>query len=215
LVELEIQAHIDIWDLKGKKNLPSDLLNATKVISGHEKLRSIGIVQDADNQAEGTFTSICGALRTANLPVPTAPLIPTGSNPQITIMILPGNGRPGMLEDICLESVKDDVAVDCVNEYFQCLGENLGAMPRNLAKAQVRTFLASMGWLEEAEFNLIQSRIGEFLPDLPTQPSTAKVQVFLASRSKPDLKLGEAAQAGYWPLDHPAFDQVRAFLQML
>ena len=46
----------------------------------------------------------------------------------------------------------------------------------------------------------------------PDNMSKAKVQVFLASRRKA-LRLGEAAQAGYWPWGAKAFEQVREFLQ--
>ena len=54
----------------------------------------------------------------------------------------------------------------------------------------------------------------EELP-LPDNTSKAKVQVFLASRRKAGLRLGEAAQAGYWPWDGKAFEQVRDFLQKI
>ena len=43
----------------------------------------------------------------------------------------------------------------------------------------------------------------------------AKLHVFLAFREQPDLRLGEAAQKGYWPWDDPAFDKVKDFLQQL
>jgi hypothetical protein len=52
----------------------------------------------------------------------------------------------------------------------------------------------------------------EELP-LPDNISKAKAQVFLASRRKAGLRLGEAAQAGYWPWEAKAFEQVRDFLQ--
>jgi hypothetical protein len=48
---------------------------------------------------------------------------------------------------------------------------------------------------------------------LPDNMSKAKVQVFLASRRKAGLRLGEAAQAGYWSWEMEAFEQVRDFLQ--
>jgi len=54
----------------------------------------------------------------------------------------------------------------------------------------------------------------EELP-LPDNMSKAKVQVFLASRRKAGLRLGEAAQAGYWPWDAKAFEHVRDFLQRI
>jgi len=50
---------------------------------------------------------------------------------------------------------------------------------------------------------------------LPDNMSKAKIQVFLASRPKAGLRLGEAAEAGYWSWDTEAFEQVRNFLQIV
>jgi hypothetical protein len=48
---------------------------------------------------------------------------------------------------------------------------------------------------------------------LPKNVSKAKVHAFLASRAEADKRLGEAAQAGYWPWNSNAFDQLKNFLQ--
>lgn len=50
---------------------------------------------------------------------------------------------------------------------------------------------------------------------LPLNMSKAKTQVFIASKPKAGLRLGEAAQAGYWPWDNQAFDQLKKFLELL
>ncbi len=50
---------------------------------------------------------------------------------------------------------------------------------------------------------------------LPRNFSKGKVQVFLGSREKAGLRLGEAAQAGVWPWDSPAFENVKNFLGLL
>ena len=50
---------------------------------------------------------------------------------------------------------------------------------------------------------------------LPSNISKAKVQVFLASRHRAGLRLGEAAEAGYWPWDAETFQQVKTFLQLI
>lgn len=44
---------------------------------------------------------------------------------------------------------------------------------------------------------------------LPRSIEKAKVQVFLGSKEESGKRLGEAAQAGYWPLDSDAFTQIR------
>lgn len=43
----------------------------------------------------------------------------------------------------------------------------------------------------------------------------AKAHAYLASCERPELRVGEAAARGYWPLDHPAFDGARAFISRL
>ena len=43
----------------------------------------------------------------------------------------------------------------------------------------------------------------------------ARLHAFLASRSDPELRLGEAAQRGYFPLDSPVFKPVADFLIQL
>lgn len=50
---------------------------------------------------------------------------------------------------------------------------------------------------------------------LPSDISKAKVHTFLASRDRPDLRLGEAAEAGYWPLNSSSFESIVQFLSSL
>lgn len=182
--------------------------------SGHEVLTSLGIVRDADNNPTGAFDSICGALEAVGLPVPPAPLQSVGDDPRVTVMILPGQGREGMLEDLCLDSVADDPAMTCVESYFDCLEEHLApeSLPGNPAKAHMRAFLSAMEWIEEGYFESIQTHL-QCQP--PHHPVTAKIHALLAARYKPNLNLGIAARKGYWPFDHPAFAELKQFLRQL
>jgi hypothetical protein len=45
--------------------------------------------------------------------------------------------------------------------------------------------------------------------------SKARLQAFLASRPRSGLLLGQAASAGYWKWEHPAFEPLKQLLQML
>lgn len=49
----------------------------------------------------------------------------------------------------------------------------------------------------------------------PTNMAKARVHAWLASHVVPDLRLGEAARAGYWDWDSPAFDFLKRFLHQL
>lgn len=164
---------IQVLPIAGKDNLRPNL-KMLVVSPRFSEVVSLGIVRDANNNPEGAFQSVCGALEIVNLPVPRVALLPTGRGPQVTIMILPDGNTPGMLEDVCLRTVGEDPAMFCVEEFFKCLQKRNVSMPRNNSKA--------------------------------------RVQVFLGSRLEAGKRLGEAAQAGYWPWDHIAVEQIKKFL---
>jgi hypothetical protein len=103
-------------------------------------------------------------------------LTKVGTDPSVTIMILPRRNTQGMLEDLCLEAVKPDPATPCMEGYFRCLTRN-GITTSNIAKAKIHTFLSS--------------------------------------RTRPDLRLGEAALEGYWPFPSSVFDDLKQFLRMI
>ena len=54
----------------------------------------------------------------------------------------------------------------------------------------------------------------ECLPD-ESALAKARVHAFLAACGEPDLRLGEAAQKGYWDWDSPLFEGVKAFLRLV
>jgi hypothetical protein len=138
----------------------------------------LGVSRDADSAPRAAFQSVCDALRTLGLPFPADPLHVVEGCPQVGVLILPGPDTPGTLEDLCLEAVAQDPAMDCVERYFQCLRQ-------------------------------------QAIPVADSKISKAKVHAFLASKPEPGRRLGEAAQAGYWPFDNKAFEQVKDFLKRL
>ena len=50
---------------------------------------------------------------------------------------------------------------------------------------------------------------------VPSNESKARAHAFLASRARPDVSVGVAAQKDYWQLDSSIYDQVRRFLHQL
>jgi len=167
---------IQIIPFCGKTNLRNKLRALVKA-TGFSQVISLGVVRDADSDPDAAFQSIRDALQAAGLPAPDSPLKVVGGKPRVAVLILPGEGSPGMLEDFCLKAVAQDPAISCVEQYFECLrGKNL-SLPNNMSKA--------------------------------------KIQVFLASRPKAGLRLGEAAEAGYWPWDNEVFQEVKDFVRLL
>ena len=49
----------------------------------------------------------------------------------------------------------------------------------------------------------------------PKNLAKARLYAYLAAQPKPGLRLVEAAEAGVWPWDHPAFDLLKDFLRAL
>lgn len=49
----------------------------------------------------------------------------------------------------------------------------------------------------------------------PNNLAKARVHAWLASQVEPDLRLGEAAEKGYWPWNAPAFGALKTFLLAL
>lgn len=168
---------IQIQNFGGTNELPA-FLKALRDTSGfREKVLSVGIVRDAEANSDSAFQSARGAARGAGWDVPRQPMMSAGEVPRVTILILPGAGRPGMLEDLLLEAVDSDPVMRCIDEYFRCVAQSTEAPPTPMSKA--------------------------------------RVHAFLASRQRPHLRVGDAAEAGYWRLDSPAYDHVRDFLQGL
>lgn len=143
---------IQIIDVGGTSKFQKRL-EAISVSPKFHIIKSLGIVSDNDSKhpSKTSFECITDYLRYVNLPTPESPLLPKGNNPQVTVMILPSEGKTGMLEDLCLKSIESDPAMPCVNQYCQCLQEKCPSFPKNISKAKVQVFLASR---KEAEKGL-------------------------------------------------------------
>lgn len=168
--------NIQVKAMGGRDQLERNLGELRKT-PGFSRVRCLGVTRDADDDPHGAFQSVRGALENAKLPVPTAPLEPTAGTPRVVVLILPRPDQAGALEDLCLQSLEEDPAIDCVEEYIECLKDNACLECNSESKARVHTFLAS--------------------------------------RRKPEWRLGEAACASCWDFDHEAFAQLRDFLAAL
>lgn len=222
LADICLANDVQVIEVGGKEKF-TEKLSGLKLRSGFRQITSIGIVRDADCDPPGAFQSICSSLRRTKLPEPTAPLCPEAGPPQVTAMIVPDANTSGMIESVCLNSVSDDPAMACVEQYFQCLQEKQRILAENvMPKARVGIFLASREWLEIAHFEYLQRCMDNYEQTVPMSAAVAvpKVHAFLASRYTPCLSLGIACQKSeredrYFQFNHPAFDNIKQFLQML
>jgi hypothetical protein len=65
------------------------------------------VIRDADEDANAAFASIRDSLRKEGFELPENINQFSYGKPKIGIFIMPGNSDTGMLEDLCLETVKD------------------------------------------------------------------------------------------------------------
>ena len=178
-------ATVQIQVLDGKDRL-SESLETLAGTTGFRRVRSIGIVRDADQSAHTAFQSVQTALHNANqaagpwsgleFPVPERPEARAGESPSLRVLILPGNGAAGMLETLLCRTF-DGTHVDrCIGRFFQCAEE---------AGNHIR------------------------------RPDKARAHAYLSTKPDPHVSVGVGARKGYWDFDHDAFEGVRGFLRSL
>lgn len=121
LIKYEKINEVQIIDIGGKDKFKIEfplLINS----EGFTDVHTLGFIRDAEeNRAESAFASICDTLKHNGLPAPdTINSICNKQNIRIGIFIMPNNIDRGMLEDLCLESVKKQPVFKCVNDYIEC-----------------------------------------------------------------------------------------------
>ncbi len=137
----DVQCH----SYQGKMNL-TRFIRTFLALPDFAKVRSLAVVADADFDIEGTRTRIRHALQNAGLPQPSAPLTEASEGHlRVSYLILPHLRETGMLEDVCLESVKSEPVMECVEQFMECVKGKREDWPKREAKAKARVhaYLAS------------------------------------------------------------------------
>lgn len=143
----ELVKKLDMPDLTiisydGKDNFGNFVATLPKA-SGFRGVRSIGVVRDADEDANRAFQSVVDGLKLAGLPQPARVLLSSQSNPNVTVAVVPPGESRGALEEMCLHSVVEDPAISCVDEYVRCLQSRVPGLSAALGKVKLHAFLAS------------------------------------------------------------------------
>ena len=187
--------NVQIQVLDGKDRL-RDFLETLARVTAFRRVRSIGIVRDADESADSAFQSVRTSLGNANaairssgvkFPVPDRPEQFAGERPALSVLILPGVEQPGMLETLLCRTFAGSGMDRCIDGFFRCAEESTAPDPH-----------VSVG---------VAAKRGH--------PDKARARAYLATKPDPRLSVGVAAKRGYWDLDHGAFDGVRSFLKSL
>lgn len=175
---------VGIEPYDGKDNLRS-YLSGLVVRRGFEKVRSLGIVQDANGSAGSAFQRVQDCLDKENLPVPLAPAKRYEATdhetngrkpPAISVFVLPDCENPGSLETLLYKTLDREID-QCITNFLKCAESVIGDEPKNETKA--------------------------------------RVFAYLATREKPRHSVGMAAKQGVWDFDHPAFCGLKDFVRGL
>lgn len=116
---------------------------------GFVDLAKICVTRDVDvKPIADIMAGIGNALRDADLPSPNRPdaFVESDRGVRVGVFLLPGQGREGTLEDLCLEAIRDDPAWPCIESYFSCLHEQGLEQPKlasMISKAKIQAWLAS------------------------------------------------------------------------
>jgi len=191
-----LQEKIQIWPFGGRSSLPDKMRAIVTTPGFSQNVVSLGVVMDAEENADGAYQSVCGALESAKLSAKREKLVPVPEAPKLDILILPGDNRRGALETVCLDSVEDKPAMTCVNEFSECVKKE---------------------WIKELRRGKDQGVDGEEREPPVAKLHKMRAHAFLASiYEKPEIRLGEAAgKENGWDLSQKAFDEIKAFLNGL
>lgn len=132
----------EVHEVGGKQQFKKKLPALVRV-NGFSNVEVLAVIRDADNNAKAAFQSIKKIIEGEKLKSPNQMNRFSDGNPKIGIFIMPGNSDTGMLEDLCLKTVKDHPAMSCVKLFMDCISK-LKNKPKNIAKASAQVFLAAM-----------------------------------------------------------------------
>lgn len=129
-----------VTGVDGKSNFNKNL-PLIKDVRGFSRVTHFGIVRDKDE--DDAFQSIAKILEGMGLIPPDRQGLFSKGSPAVGVFIMPGQSVDGtMLEDLCLKTIENHPAMDCVNEFHQCVS-HLPSPPKNPSKCKVQAYLAA------------------------------------------------------------------------
>jgi hypothetical protein len=139
--------NVQTVDIGGKDKFKNELPLLIKM-DGFSDITAIGFVRDAEaDSAQSAFKSMCSIIKKCSLPIPKGMnTINQSNNPKTGIFIMPNNQNTGMLENLCLESLRGKTINDCINNYVNCFMKGMEDSEKNYfnkPKSKVQAYLAS------------------------------------------------------------------------
>lgn len=136
-------ADVQVWPVGGKDEF-NQKLPGLPISTGFPNVTHLAVVRDRDD--DNAFESVKNILKSEDKMdlknVPSKPGQFGSGKPRIGVFIMPGSKIKGtMLEDLCLATVKNEPAMECVDAFMECIS-SLGKGPNNLSKAKSLAYLA-------------------------------------------------------------------------
>jgi hypothetical protein len=141
-----IELHsLHIIDMQGRDGWAPQIQGLLRDDLFQENVRSLGLVQDADNDPTATWTRCTELLRVAGLPAPDIGAgAASGGSLKTAVFVVPSRERRGATEELCLDSVASDGRLRLAGNYLAAVASDGFPEPRHARKALVQAFLAAM-----------------------------------------------------------------------
>lgn len=158
---------IQVIDIQGNQNFSSSLSLIVKS-PYFDEVTTIGFIRDAEkNPAESSYNSTCTSIKKylSNFPIPEIGKTKTENGLTCGIFIMPDNKTAGMLENLCLESVRTNPLYGNAEDYVmqaELLLTESEQKKYNKPKALIQTYLAGQSEIVNTLANAAKKGLWDF-----------------------------------------------------
>ena len=134
---------VQVQDFGGIYELSNFLQAFVLMPSFNNVVTNVGIVRDAETEAESAFRSVEGSLTDAGLELSVPPQRVGRIGQMASVFVLPDGKSSGVLETLLWRSIEDSEESRCVVEFIQCLERVSGKVIQRRDKAMINAYLSS------------------------------------------------------------------------
>ena len=134
---------VQVLEVGGKDQFKKRFSLIMSDAQARPRLRSIGVVRDADDNAQGSFQSVCDSIRNVGYQPPARHGEFSDTAPSIGVFIVPDGSEAGAIETLCRQSVQGTDTAKCVDDYLDCLTTRNALRSRNADKTFTHAYLAA------------------------------------------------------------------------